>query len=111
MIARSALMRTESRGAHYRQDFPQPDPAWLRNIYLKPCGRRHAHSAVEPVQFTRLTLPEMDDRCTIYDTIETAARDLYWKALKDIPEDVRRALEAAAWTPRSKHGQCRRPSR
>src|SRR2546423_7029020 len=26
---------------------------------------------------------------TIYDTIETVARDLYWKALKDIPADVR----------------------
>ena len=29
---------------------------------------------------------------TIYDTIETVARDLYWMALKDIPEDVRAAL-------------------
>lgn len=29
---------------------------------------------------------------TIYDTIEVVARDLYWKALKDIPEDVRGAL-------------------
>src|SRR6478735_12760064 len=29
---------------------------------------------------------------TIYDTIETVARDLYWKALKDIPEDVRTAV-------------------
>src|SRR5690349_14961270 len=28
----------------------------------------------------------------IYDTIETVARDLYWKALKDIPADVRAAL-------------------
>lgn len=31
---------------------------------------------------------------TIYDVIETVARDLYWKALKDIPEDVRRAVAA-----------------
>ena len=30
---------------------------------------------------------------TIYDTIETVARDLYWKALKDIPEDVRAAIK------------------
>jgi len=29
----------------------------------------------------------------IYDTIELVARDLYWKALKDIPEDVRAALK------------------
>src|SRR3954447_21561828 len=30
---------------------------------------------------------------TIYDTIEDAARDLYIKALKDIPEDVRAGLK------------------
>jgi fumarate hydratase subunit alpha/L(+)-tartrate dehydratase alpha subunit len=29
---------------------------------------------------------------TIYETVETVARDLYWKALKDIPEDVRVAV-------------------
>ena len=29
----------------------------------------------------------------LYDTIETVARDLYWRALKDIPEDVRAALK------------------
>src|SRR5262245_56496933 len=29
----------------------------------------------------------------IYDTIETVARDLYWKALKDIPADVQTALK------------------
>src|SRR4029077_14920662 len=31
---------------------------------------------------------------TIYEAIETVARDLYWKALKDIPEDVRTALRS-----------------
>jgi fumarate hydratase subunit alpha len=30
---------------------------------------------------------------TIYDTIETVARDLYWMALKDIPPDVRAAIK------------------
>jgi fumarate hydratase subunit alpha len=30
---------------------------------------------------------------TIYETIETVARDLYWMALKDIPEDVRAAIQ------------------
>jgi len=30
LIARSALVRTESRGAHFRSDYPGPDPAWLR---------------------------------------------------------------------------------
>ena len=31
MITRSALFRSESRGAHYREDFPQRDPAWLKH--------------------------------------------------------------------------------
>src|SRR5690242_14551660 len=31
---------------------------------------------------------------TIYDVIETVARDLYWMALKDIPPDVRAALRS-----------------
>lgn len=35
MIARSALMREESRGSHYRSDFPKTDNEnWLKNIFL-----------------------------------------------------------------------------
>ena len=30
-VARSALSRTESRGAHQREDFPGMDPAWQKN--------------------------------------------------------------------------------
>jgi succinate dehydrogenase/fumarate reductase flavoprotein subunit len=36
MIARAALMREESRGAHYRKDFPKTDNQnWFVNIIIK----------------------------------------------------------------------------
>ncbi len=35
LIARSALERTESRGSHFRRDFPQVDPAWVANVCVK----------------------------------------------------------------------------
>jgi fumarate reductase (CoM/CoB) subunit A len=34
LIALSARERTESRGSHYRRDFPETDPAWCKNIIL-----------------------------------------------------------------------------
>ena len=38
MVARSALFRTESRGAHFRDDYPDSHPEWLKNVYLTPDG-------------------------------------------------------------------------
>jgi succinate dehydrogenase/fumarate reductase flavoprotein subunit len=36
LVTRSALARRESRGAHYRSDFPLSDDArWLRNVHLQ----------------------------------------------------------------------------
>jgi L-aspartate oxidase len=35
LIARGALTRTESRGAHYRIDHPRPRPTWVRHIGLR----------------------------------------------------------------------------
>ena len=35
MSARAALMRTESRGAHYREDFPKENIKWLKNIVIR----------------------------------------------------------------------------
>ncbi|MBO4861963.1 MAG: FAD-binding protein [Firmicutes bacterium] len=34
MVAKSAAMRTESRGSHYRTDYPDKDPAWLKNVVI-----------------------------------------------------------------------------
>jgi succinate dehydrogenase/fumarate reductase flavoprotein subunit len=34
-VSSAALLREESRGAHYRADFPLEDPSWERHIYLR----------------------------------------------------------------------------
>lgn len=38
MIAAGALTRTESRGGHYRSDFPAADPAWRHRTFMTLAG-------------------------------------------------------------------------
>ncbi|MGH3098067.1 MAG: fumarate reductase/succinate dehydrogenase flavoprotein subunit, partial [Streptosporangiales bacterium] len=53
-IAKAALERTESRGGHTRNDFPQPDEGWSRkNIVCRTEG--------DGVAITTQPLPEMPD--------------------------------------------------
>jgi succinate dehydrogenase/fumarate reductase flavoprotein subunit len=54
LIARSALLRQDSRGAHYREDFPNLDQAnWLKNIYAAQDGA-NTQLWTEPVKLDKL---------------------------------------------------------
>ena len=55
-IAYGALERTESRGSHYREDFPsRNDEEWLkRTLATWPAGAHLPHLDYEPVKITEL---------------------------------------------------------
>jgi fumarate reductase (CoM/CoB) subunit A len=52
--AASALLRTESRGAHYRDDFPAPDPDWLATVVHAEGRAVRRPLAVDPDEDRRL---------------------------------------------------------
>ena len=61
-VLRGALEREESRGAHYRTDYPDVDPAWRRNLYFESAdvgGMRHyTDSVAEPSAAVQAALDE-----------------------------------------------------
>jgi len=48
VIARAALAREETRGAHYRLDFPEQSEEWVKSIVIKADGERLRLSFVKP---------------------------------------------------------------
>lgn len=59
MTLRAALMRTESRMAHYRQDFPQQDDRnWLKNIIIKKQAGKMSLSTAPPI-ITKIKPPQI----------------------------------------------------
>lgn len=65
MVARSALFREESRGAHYRRDYPdQDDNKWLANVYVER-GDSGMDVYKEPVTLTRLHPSEIETSPTV----------------------------------------------
>ena len=58
LLVRSALCREESRGAHYRSDFPNSSPLWLQRICMERWGEE-ARVSLLPLDFPRLQPPEL----------------------------------------------------
>lgn len=57
LILLAARERKESRGLHYREDFPKEDKRWLKHVILKKDGEE-IKITTEPVTFPYLSPPE-----------------------------------------------------
>ena len=61
LLVRGAIMRKESRGAHYRSDFPKKDKNWLKNIvFRKDDGKVESYTFSPPEMppYLKEILPE-----------------------------------------------------
>ncbi|WP_408011138.1 FAD-binding protein [Pseudalkalibacillus sp. A8] len=66
MVASASLIRTESRGSHYRQDYPEiNDEDWLSNIYITESETGEPHLRVEKTNQTHIDVREIEGYQTI----------------------------------------------
>lgn len=58
LVAEAALERRESRGGHYRADFPLPDPDWRRRLFLTAAPDGSARfEAAETAAAAEISMP------------------------------------------------------
>jgi len=59
-MARAALMRTESRCGHFREDYPFPDKDWTLNIFIHQDEDGQYFLTKAPIVKTRLDPDEVE---------------------------------------------------